>query len=90
MHDHAGMRVRDGSRRLQCEGHARGNVSMPLGAIGIDWFSIDELERQVGASVNVHAGIVEPRDVRVFERSQDVALARHAFGEVGQRPANVR
>jgi hypothetical protein len=52
----------------------------PVGAaVFVGWFAVDVFERQVRAAAFVDARVVEPRDVRMLERSEDVGLACDAL-----------
>ena len=50
-------------------------------AIERDRLASDILEREIRLAVVGEAGVVEPGDVRVGERRQDLALAGEAFDE---------
>ena len=63
------------------------DVGIVQGAVLIDGLAIDELEREVGPAIFRDAGIVEPRDVGMLERGQDVALTRHAFEQDPATPS---
>jgi hypothetical protein len=48
------------------------------------------LEREERPAARRHAGVVEARDLRMLERGQDVALARHPRDERGAQPRAAR
>ena len=74
--------VREGHRlrHLQQQRSRDLDVQCPLAAIDIDRLALDVLEREERPPLRIGAGVVQPRDVRVLERGQDVALTRHALG----------
>ena len=81
--DQPAVRVRDGLHDLEEQAHASTHVQPFLLAVRADGPAGDVFQRQIGPAFRRHARIVEPRDVRVFERGQDVALTSHARDEVG-------
>ena len=58
-------------------------------AVGVDALAVDVFEREVGLAVLGDAGVEQAGDVRVVQRGQDLALARHAFGQPGAAPGTV-
>ena len=56
----------------------------------VDRAAFDVLERQIGPSAGRHARVVQPGDVRMRERGEDVAFPRHAFDQLRPRPGAAR
>ena len=83
------VRVRHRIGHLQEQAQALAQVAALAAAVFVDGDALDVLEREIGLSVGREAGVVEPRDVRMLEAREDVALARHALGEVGAEHAAV-
>ena len=83
--------VRVGHRvaHLQQQLHPRAQRQQAGAAVGVDRLALHVLQCQPGAAGFVHPGVVQPRDVRVLQRGQDVALARHALGQAA-RPGQAR
>ena len=59
--------------------HAASHVEPAFVAVGGDRLAFDVLERQVGLAIVGQAGVVQPRDVRVGQAAEDVALALEAL-----------
>ena len=55
------------------------HVELAARAVRVDRLALDVLERQVRPPVGAEPGVVQLGDVRMDERGQDVALARHAL-----------
>lgn len=89
VHDEPAVRVRHRLGHLQDEAQPRVDRQAALAAMHVDRHAVDELHRQPGPALGGDAGVVQPRDARVLERGEDVALARHALREAGG-PAGVR
>ncbi len=90
MHHQVGVRMGDRLRDLEEQPQALAHAQSVAAAVGVDALAFDEFERQVGLAVVGHAGVVQPRDVRVLQRGQDLALARHALGQARASPRAVR
>ena len=73
------------NRRSRC-GQPRRAARDP----GVDAFALDQLQRQPRLPVFRHACVVQPGDVRVRQRGQDLAFALQPFGQARQPPAAVR
>ena len=84
------VRVRDRLRHLQEHAKTRAHVEALVVAVLVDRTAFDVLERQIRPAAGRHARVVQPRDVRVVERGEDVALPRHALGERRARPGAAR
>ena len=74
--DEVGMRELHRVHHLQQQLHALAGTELAGGAVRGDGLAFDVFQRQVGLPVVGLPGVVQPRDVRVHERTQDVALAR--------------
>ncbi len=84
------MRVRHRARDLQHEKHPRRHVEPAVLGEAVERLALDELEREPGLAVVGDAGVIQPRDVRVLERREDLALARQALGQPRALPRAVR
>ena len=67
-------------RDFEEEFQSRPQVERMVAAVDIDGL-VDVLHRDVRTTVLIDAGVIQARDVRVFEQRTDVTLARHAFAE---------
>ncbi len=90
MHDQA--RVREGHRAQDVEEQLQLLAQVePLGAaVLVRGDAVDVFEREIGTPVFVDAGVVEPRDVRVLEAGENLALARDALLDAAIHQAQVR
>ena len=82
--------VREGHRfgHLQQQGQTLRGPDLALAAVVVDGQSLDVLQRHVRPPLGIQPGVVQTCDVRVFERGEDLALAREALGQA-RRPAQV-
>ena len=85
------VRVCDGSRHLYAElTWARTDSCVPQRCVRIDRLAIDIFQRQERTAVGGDTRIVESSDVRMRQRREDLAFARHPLGERCDSPAHVR
>ena len=89
MHDQPRMRMRHRIGDLQEQAQALRHVELMLAAVHVDGLAADALHRHPGPAGRGDACVVQPRDARVLQRAQDVALARHALRQA-HRPAGAR
>ena len=89
VHDRTRMRIGHGPRGLQCQVTRARDVGCARRSIR-RWAAIDEFEGEERASIAADTGVIQTRDVGMFERGEQVALARHASRGFGHRPAHVR
>jgi hypothetical protein len=81
MHDEPAVREGDRAADLQQQIELAPHRQRPFLGVGVDRLALDVLQRQVRPAVLVDPGVVQARDVRVLQAGEDVALARHAFGQ---------
>ena len=86
------LRVREGhcAHDVDEQPHAFGRRRRAIPAPGVDRFAVDVFEREVRAPVAGPAGVVHLRDVRMVERCEHSALARHPFGQAAIGPFGSR
>ncbi len=72
------MRVLHGAQHLSEQREARAQRQAVRVAVREQRLALDEFEREVRLALRRDAGVVEPRDVRMREAREDVALAREA------------
>ena len=88
MHDQLAVRIRHRARDLQEQAQPRRARRAPCSRSSASMARRRRTRaRGTAGRRRVDAGVVEPRDVRVFERGEDLALARHALGQAGARQA---
>ena len=81
MHDERGVRVLHRLQDFHEERDPRPDVETLLVAVPVEVDALDVLDGEERSTSLVDACVVEPRDVRVIERTQDVPLALHARRE---------
>jgi hypothetical protein len=80
------VRMRHGGEHVGEEGQALLDVQMARVAPAVDALAVDELEHQVRLPAGRHAGVHQPRDVRMGKARQHAALALEApRGAVAQQ-----
>ena len=83
VHDQARVRMSDRARHLQEQPQPGRHIERLARAVGVDALAFDVLQREIRLTVGREAGVVQPRDVRVLECGEDLALARQALAELG-------
>ena len=82
MHDERGVRVLHRLEDLHEQRDAGPHVEALLVAMPVEADALDVLDGEERPAALVDTGVVEPRDVGVVERAEDVALALHAHRQV--------
>ncbi|CAM4072987.1 hypothetical protein ROSA5918_21850 [Roseateles saccharophilus] len=77
------MRMGHGRQHVEEEADAGRDVQRLLLAVLVDGQALDILQHEIGLAAVVHAGIQQPRDMRVRKPAEDLALA----GEAGRATA---
>ncbi len=90
VHDEVGVCMRDGAGDLQEEPEPLSHRQITRAAVGVDPLAPDILQRQPGLAFGRDAGVVQARDVRVLQRREDLAFARHALGQARALPCTMR
>ena len=90
MHDQLGMGIRDRGQHLQEDAQARAHVETLVRAVPVDRAAFDVFEREIGLALGRHARVVQPRNVRVRQSGEDVALPCQAFRERRPWPGAAR
>ncbi len=75
--------VREGHRTtdLQQQVELLSHRQATLARVHVDRLAFDVLQRQERPTVLIDPGVVQPGDVRVLQRGENVALTRHALGQ---------
>src|SRR6185369_4728591 len=81
MHDELAVRVRDRVGDLEEQAQPLPQAETVRRAVLVDRSSLDVLEREIRLPLRGDTGIVEPSDVRMRERGENLALASEALGE---------
>ena len=81
VHHELRVRVRHGLGHLQQQADAIAQGQGALLAVDIDGLTVDVFHGEVGAAMLIDTGVVQPRNVRMRERGQDVAFAAQPLGE---------
>src|SRR5262245_31803480 len=82
MDDQMAVRVLHGAEDLQKQHQTLAHGEPVHVAILVDRDAVDVLENQKRLPGSGYIGVVEPRDVRMLEACEDVALAKQALGEL--------
>ena len=90
VHHQVGVRMGHGVADLHEQRQALAQRRRPHCAPSVQGLSVHPFQRQVGLAGGRDAGVVQARNVRVFQRGQDLALARQALGQAGAAPGAVR
>ena len=89
VHDERGVRVLHRLQDLHEERHPRPGIETLLVAVPVEVDALDILDGEERSTSLVDAGVVEPRDVGMVERTEDVPLALHARRQA-LRPGELR
>src|SRR5439155_21170550 len=71
----------DRAQRLEKQLQPRLQVQAAIFAVGRDWLAFDIFEREIRLARRRDPGVVQPRNLRMREPRQKVALASEAFGQ---------
>ena len=82
--DQPPMGMRHRAHHLHEEAQPFARAQLLLLAKDIQRQAVDVFHGDVRPAAFVQPGVVQARDVRVFQQRADLALARHAFGEAGR------